>query len=123
MAIDVKQNLSYAPLQQIKVLITEDFPKHRCVNIVDGKFADAGDAMFGVSEISWDSGDFASFIVSGTAIVETSEAIAVGDTLMAANDGKVATRALAVATLGVAITACSLPGYIVATINPVPAVL
>lgn len=80
-------NLTYNPLLSLSVKATSDIPKHRFVNFT-GNLCGNNQKSLGVSDVAFDSGNDASAIVIGTAIIETAEELFVGDEVTSNADGK-----------------------------------
>jgi hypothetical protein len=117
MAAKTNKGLKYNPVQSLSILSTEAIPEHRCVSYA-GALSTVDVACLGVTEVGWDSGDLISVVTLGTVIIETSEAVAVGDNLSAEATGKVSVTDGAEVVVGRALTAVSGAGFVVMKIVP-----
>lgn len=79
-------NKTYHPVQTISVEAIADLPACRFVSY-DGDLCAEGDQALGISEISWESGDMASVINLGIAVVECSATVAKGESLTVSTNG------------------------------------
>ena len=104
-------NLTYNPLLSVTISATEALPANRFVGF-DGTLNSAGEQMFGVTEIAWNSGDKASLIVQGIAILETAAAFFAGDEVCTAADGKATPQAGTDPVAGIALEDCSSGDYL-----------
>jgi hypothetical protein len=105
-----KKNLTYAPGETLKITAAEALEPYRVIK-ASGAYANANEAGIGVTEIAWDSGDLATIITSGTAMVECSEAVTAGGWLSCAADGKVKALDAAEHKLGICLTPTSGAGF------------
>jgi hypothetical protein len=82
-----KSNKSYQPLQVLGIKASEDIPANRFVGY-DGAICNNESRAFGVTEVSWMNGEMISAISLGTAIIETSQAISIGQDVTSDDSGK-----------------------------------
>lgn len=82
-------NLTNNPLLTLTVTASDDLPTNRFVDYAGGLCA-ANGAALGATELAWLSGESASVIVQGIAILETEDALFAGDDVCVGTDGKAA---------------------------------
>lgn len=80
-------NLTYNPLLTITVSAGEALPANRFVDY-SGNLCSAAEAALGATEIAWNSGDTASIIAQGIAIIETADDFYKGDEVCTGTGGK-----------------------------------
>ncbi len=78
---------SYNPAQKISVRAEDEIPARRFISAF-GKVCQPTEVAIGVSEIAWAKGNTMSVITLGTVLIDTSEAIAKGDKISVATDGR-----------------------------------
>lgn len=98
------------PKGYVRIAAAEALEPFRFIK-VSGEYADANEQMIGVTEVAWDSGDQASLIFAGIAIVETSEAVTAGNWLSADGSGKAKELDAAEATAGIALDTLTGAGF------------
>jgi hypothetical protein len=78
---------TYQPLQAIGIEAAEDLPAFRFVSHLGSLCAD-GERAFGVTEVNWLNGEFASVVTLGTIAIECSTNVDIGDDITSAINGK-----------------------------------
>lgn len=78
---------SYNPVQKISMKAEDEIPARRFVSAF-GKVCQIDEIAIGVSEISWSKGNVISVITLGTVLIDTAEAIAKGEKISVATDGR-----------------------------------
>lgn len=80
-------NKTYQPLCYFSIKSGEDLLPNRFINHT-GLYTANEERCLGVVDSKWLSGEFASAIIVGTAVVETTEAMNAGDNICSTTDGK-----------------------------------
>jgi hypothetical protein len=104
-------NLTYNPLMTISIKAAASLPANRFVDF-DGNLCSAAEAALGATEIGWNSGDTASLIVHGIAIVEAADSFFAGDDVCCGADGKAVTQSASNPVVGKALGTASTGGYL-----------
>lgn len=107
----MSKNLTYDPIQKISIKIDEDIPAFRFVD-ASGSLCAESEKAIGVTDSDWLNGDVASVVSLGTAIIETSGAVAVGDKVSCSTNGMGKTIFGSEEINGWALTATSGAGFI-----------
>ncbi len=87
----INKNQTSSPLQLITIRANSDIPAHRFIN-ARGDLCAHTENPIGISEISWNAGDTMSVISYGTALIETLEAINIGEKVGVSNSSGKACR-------------------------------
>ncbi|MCX7909856.1 MAG: DUF2190 family protein [Ignavibacteria bacterium] len=80
-------NKTFQPILTITIKTTTELPSYRFVDFL-GKTCDENQKALGVTVGKWKSGGYAGIIVLGTALVEASGTISVGDKVTSDSQGK-----------------------------------
>lgn len=80
-------NLTNSPLLTLTVTASEDLPTNRFIDYT-GNVCTAASPALGATELAWLSGESASVIVQGIAILATGSALFAGDDIVVGTDGK-----------------------------------
>lgn len=80
-------NKSYQPLCYFSIKANADLLPNRFISFA-GIYADNEERCLGVVDSKWISGEFASALIIGTAVVESIEALNAGDYVTSSTDGK-----------------------------------
>ena len=104
-------NRSYQPVQSLTVNAAEDIPAFRFVSHL-GTLCAAESRSLGVSDSDWLTGENASVITLGTAAVETSTSVNLGDDVTSDASGKAKTASGEMPVNGRALDQATGPGYI-----------
>lgn len=110
-------NKTYNPAHSITMKAGEDIPAFRFVSHM-GTLCDAETKSAGVSEVPWDTGEYAAIITLGTMPIETTTTIDVGEDVTSDADGKAKPAGIDMPVNGRALNSCSGAGFV--TISLVP---
>jgi|GEM_PF-3682915 len=113
----MSKSTSFSPTQVISIKSSSLISEHRFVNFSGSITANSAQVL-GVSYLEHKSNEIIPVITLGTAIIETSEAIAVGDKVSATTSGTAKVSAVNDKVNGRAITACSGAGFITILLTP-----
>lgn len=80
-------NKTYHPLCYFTIKSATDILPNRFIGF-DGAYSGDEEKALGVSDSEWASNEFASIIISGIAVVESSEELVAGDKITSDTDGK-----------------------------------
>lgn len=104
-------NLTYDPLMTLTIKANEDLPVNRFVTY-DGHQCGASELALGATELSWNSGDIASIIIEGIAIIESADNFVPGDDVCTGIDGKAVTQSADNPVVGKALDVVSSGEYL-----------
>ncbi|MBX2975437.1 MAG: DUF2190 family protein [Ignavibacteriaceae bacterium] len=89
---------TYKPVLTDSILAAEDIASNLFVNFA-GELCGANEKSYGVSELPVDSGEMASVIVEGIALVIAGDVVSIGDAVKSDADGKAVTATAVTATV------------------------
>lgn len=92
-------NLTNNPLLTLTVTASEDLPTNRFIDYT-GNVCGEGLSALGATELTWQSGESASVIVQGIAILETEDALFAGDDVCVGTDGKAVVQSGSLPVMG-----------------------
>jgi hypothetical protein len=107
----MKTKCTFTPILQISKKVSQDIVPYRFVNYA-GQLASTGEKALGVSEDTWLSASTASLVAIGTAVLETSGTVAIGNKISADTNGKAKVTSSTEEVNGYAITGCTGAGMI-----------
>lgn len=113
----MSKNTAFSPTQVISIKSSSLISEHRFVNFSGSLTANPAQVL-GVSYLEHNSNEIIPIITLGTAIIETSEAIAIGDKVSATTSGKAKVSGAEDKVNGRAISACSGAGFITILLTP-----
>ncbi|MFY8162377.1 MAG: hypothetical protein ACOVNU_13670 [Candidatus Kapaibacteriota bacterium] len=111
------KSTSFSPIQVISLVASSELVEHRFIGFNGAPTADS-DAVLGVTYLNTKVNDIAPVITLGTAIIESSEAIAVGDYISTTIDGKAKVTEEGDKANGRAITSTSGSGFLTILLTP-----
>ena len=102
---------TYNPLLSLTIKAQSDLPHSRFIGF-DGNPCAEGAPALGVTEIAWNSGQYAQVIAVGTAVVEASGTIVAGDSITSDTNGTARKAVTDDAVNGRAINAAESGGFV-----------